>query len=147
MNPVKRVPVEDLHMYCGRVMEDIVSDKGTLLLPRGSDMPSILSAIPDIKWTLQQWNVGPVPIQVDFNISEKEFDVILRTIEPEIQRLDPVLAWRAIRQVKDVYRRLSENKDPSEGIMELAGEAKTWPFSRGTLPRRFAPATRNLWTL
>jgi len=105
------------------VAEDIISEDGALLLPRGSDIPAILESMPDITKTLRRWNREFIPVQVSADISEEEYETVLRTVEPKTRMLDPGLAGRAIAQVEYVYGRISEDGNSREGIATLAKEA------------------------
>ncbi|HRX27014.1 MAG TPA: HD domain-containing protein, partial [Aminivibrio sp.] len=120
---VRYVPLDDLCHYRGRVAEDILSEDGALLLPRGSDIPAILESMPGITKTLRRWNREFIPVQVSSDITEKEFEAVLRAIEPKTRTLDPNLAMRAIHQVEEVYSRISEDGNSREGIETLAREA------------------------
>jgi len=120
---VRYVPLDDLCHYRGRVAEDIISEDGALLLPRGSDIPAILESMPDITKTLRRCNREFIPVQVSADIAEEEYETVLRTVEPKTRMLDPGLAGRAIAQVEYVYGRISEDGNSREGIATLAKEA------------------------
>ncbi|MBL3539884.1 HD-GYP domain-containing protein [Aminivibrio sp.] len=117
------VPLDDLARYRGKVAEDIISEEGALLLPRGSDVPVMLKTMPGITKTLRQWNKEFIPVQVSSGITEEEFEATLRAIEPKTRMLDPSLAMRAIDQVEEVYSRISEDGVSREGIETLEKEA------------------------
>ncbi len=120
---VRYVPLDELCHYRGRVAEDILSEDGALLLPRGSDIPAILETMPDITKTLRRWNREFIPVQVSTDISEKEFETVLRSVEPKTRMLDAGIARRAIDQVEEVYRRITEDGNSREGMETLAKEA------------------------
>lgn len=117
------VPLDDLAHYRGKVAEDIISEDGALLLPRGSDIPLMLQTVHGITKTLRRWNREFIPVQVSSDITEEEFETVLRTIEPKTRMIDPSLAMRAIDQVEEVYSRISEDGVSREGIENLAKEA------------------------
>ncbi len=117
------VPLDDLSHYRGKVAEDIISEDGALLLPRGSDIPLMLRTMPGITKTLRRWNREFIPVQVSSDITEEEFEAVLRAIEPKTRMLDPGLARRAIDQVEEVYSRISENGHSREGMETLEKEA------------------------
>ncbi len=125
MYRLKQVPVRDIHLYRGRIADDILSGDGVLLLPKGSSFPAILKAMPEIQSILLKWNIDQVPLQIDYEISEGEFEAIVRTVEPKTALLDPTLAGRAISQVQEVYQRIAENNPSREGIDILSRGAKT----------------------
>ena len=124
MNTLKVVPVCELHLYRGRTADDVLSEDGALLLPKGSSVPTILTVIPGIQDTLLTWNIESLPLLIDYQISEGEFEAIVRTVEPKTALLDPALAGRAIHQVEEVYQRIAENNSSREGIETLSREAK-----------------------
>ncbi|NLB83851.1 MAG: hypothetical protein GX791_06360, partial [Synergistaceae bacterium] len=124
MNTLKVVPVCELHLYRGRTADDVLSEDGALLLPKGSSVPTILTAIPGIQDTLLTWNIESLPLLIDYEISEGEFEAIVRTVEPKTALLDPALAGRAIYQVEEVYQRIAENNPSKDGIETLSREAK-----------------------
>ena len=124
MYGLRQVPVSDMHLYRGRIADDIVSGDGALLLPKGSSVPSIFTNRPGIQQTLLEWNIERIPLLIDFEISEENFESIVRTVEPKTALLDPALAGGAILQVQEVYRRIAENNPSREGIETLSREAK-----------------------
>ena len=124
MSGLRHVPVSDMHMYRGRIAHDILSGDGTLLLPKGSSVPAIFTAMPKIQHILLEWEIGTIPLLIDTEITEGEFDAIVRTIEPKTALLDPTLAGRAILQVQEVYQRITENNPSRDGIDTLSREAK-----------------------
>ncbi len=63
------VPLDDLSHYRGKVAEDIISEDGALLLPRGSDIPLMLRTMPGITKTLRRWNREFIPVQVSSDIT------------------------------------------------------------------------------
>lgn len=124
MNTLKVVPVCELHLYRGRTADDVLSGDGALLLPKGSSVPTILTAIPGIQDILLSWNIESLPLLIDYEVSEREFEAIVRAVEPKTALLDPALAGRAIHQVEEVYQRINENNSSREGIETLSREAK-----------------------
>ncbi len=124
MDTLKVVPVCELHLYRGRTADDVLSEDGALLLPKGSSVPTILTAIPGIQDTLLSWNIESLPLLINHEISEGEFEAIVRAVEPKTALLDPALAGRAIHQVEEVYQRIAENNPSKEGIETLSREAK-----------------------
>ena len=124
MNTLKVVPVCELHLYRGRTADDVLSEDGALLLPKGSSVPAILTAIPGIQEVLLSWNIECLPLLIDYQISEGEFEAIVRAVEPKTAPLDRALAGRAIHQVQEVYQRIAENSSSREGIETLSQEAK-----------------------
>ena len=124
MNTLKEVPVCELNLYRGKTADDVLSGDGALLLPKGSSVPTILTAIPGIQDTLLTWKIESLPLLIDYEISEEEFEAVVRTVEPKTALLDPALAGRAIHQVEEVYQRIAENNPSREGIETLSREAK-----------------------
>lgn len=132
---VRYVPLGDLSFYRGKIAEDILSEDGALLLPRGSDIPAILESMPGIIKTLRKWKKEFVPILVSTEISEEEFESVLRAIEPRTQMLDPAIARQTIHQVEDVYRRVTDNRATAEGVEILAKEAEKLAENVGKSPQ------------
>ena len=93
-------------------------------MPKGSSVPTILTAIPGIQDILLSWNIESLPLLIDYEVSEREFEAIVRAVEPKTALLDPALAGRAIHQVEEVYQRINENNSSREGIETLSREAK-----------------------
>ena len=103
--------------------EDILSDDGALLLPRGSDIGAILKAMPGITRTLRQWKKEFIHVKISPSLTEEEYEAILRAIEPKTRMLDPGIARRAIDQVGEVYSVISQHGESKEGIKILSREA------------------------
>jgi len=120
---LKDVDVDELHLFRGRVVEDVVSSTGSLLLPKGSEIQAVLESVPGITKTLKRWGVYKVMLDVSFNISEEDFNKIIENIEPKIRVLEAALAQNTITQVDEVYRRISENGSLGEGAYMLARQA------------------------
>ena len=123
MRVLKNVPVEDLRMYRGVVVEDVVGPTGSLLLPKGEDIQELLHSIPDVDKSLIQWGIGSVLLSVSFDISEDDFRVILDNIKPKMRVLEAEVAQKTVSQVDEVYRRISENGTLGEGAYHLAQQA------------------------
>lgn len=123
MRVLKDVDVDELHLFRGRVVEDVVSSTGSLLLPKGSEIQAVLESVPGITKTLKRWGVYKVMIDVSFNLSEEDFNKIIENIEPKIRVLEAALAQNTITQVDEVYRRISENGSLGEGAYVLARQA------------------------
>ncbi|NLA91321.1 MAG: HD-GYP domain-containing protein, partial [Synergistaceae bacterium] len=120
---IKYVHLDELRYFRGRVAEDILSDEGALLLPRGSDIGAITKAMPGLAKSLRRWNKEYLPIKISPSVSEEEYENILRTIEPQTRMLDPALARKAIDQVGEVYSVISQHGETREGIEILSREA------------------------
>ncbi len=120
---IKYVHLDELRYFRGRVAEDIMSDEGALLLPRGSDIGAIIKAMPGLTKSLRRWNKEYLPIKISPSVSEEEYENILRTIEPQTRMLDPALARKAIDQVGEVYSVISQHGETREGIEILSREA------------------------
>ena len=134
-NEVRYVPLSDLPYYRGKIAEDVLSEDGALLLPRGSDIPSIVETMPGIIRTLRKWKKEFIPILISTEISEGEFESVLRVIEPKTRMLDPSIARQTIRQVEDVYRRVTDNRSCVEGVETLAREAEKLAENVGKSPQ------------
>lgn len=120
---VRFVHLDELHYFRGRLAEDVMSDDGAILLPRGSDIAALLKAMPGVIRSLRRWKREYLPIRISPSVSGDEFETILKTIEPKIEMLDPELARRAIDQVDEVYSVISEHGQSKEGIEILSREA------------------------
>lgn len=120
---IKYVHLDELRHFRGTVAEDILSDDGALLLPRGSDIGAILKAMPGITKTLRQWKKEFIPVKISPSLTEEEYEAILRAIEPKTRMLDPGIARRAIDQVGEVYSVISQHGESKEGIKILSREA------------------------
>lgn len=120
---VKYVRLDELSYFRGRLAEDILSDDGALLLPRGSDIATVMKSMPGIVKTLRRWKKEYLPIKISPAFSEEEYETVLRAIEPRTRMLDPGLARRAIDQVSEVYSVISQHGESKEGIHILSREA------------------------
>lgn len=120
---VRFVHLDELQYFRGRLAEDVMSDDGAILLPRGSDIAALLKAMPGVIKSLRRWKREYLPIIISPSVSGEEFETILKTIEPKIEMLDPELARRAIDQVDEVYSVISEHGQSKEGIEILSREA------------------------
>jgi len=120
---LKEVDVDELHLFRGRVVEDVVSSGGSLLLPKGSEIHAVLESVPGITRTLKRWGIYSVVLDISFNLSEEDFNKIIENIEPKVRVLEAALAHKTIAQVDEVYRRISENGSLGEGAYMLAKQA------------------------
>ncbi len=120
---MKEVDVDELHLFRGRVVEDVISSGGSLLLPKGSEIHAVLESVPGITRTLKRWGIYSVVLDVSFNLSEDDFNKIIENIEPKVRVLEAALAHKTITQVDEVYRRISENGSLGEGAYMLAKQA------------------------
>ncbi len=123
MRVLKDVDVDELHLFRGRVVEDVVSSTGSLLLPKGIEIQAVLESVPGITRTLKRWGIYSVVLDVSFHLSEEDFDKIIENIEPKIRVLEAALAHKTIAQVDEVYRRISENGSLGDGARLLARQA------------------------
>lgn len=123
MRVLKEVDVDELHLFRGRVVEDVVSSGGSLLLPKGSEIHAVLESVPGITRTLKRWGIYSVVLDISFNLSEEDFNKIIENIEPKVRVLEAALAHKTIAQVDEVYRRISENGSLGEGAYMLAKQA------------------------
>ena len=123
MRVLKEVDVDELHLFRGRVVEDVISSGGSLLLPKGSEIHAVLESVPGITRTLKRWGIYSVVLDVSFNLSEDDFNKIIENIEPKVRVLEAALAHKTITQVDEVYRRISENGSLGEGAYMLAKQA------------------------
>ena len=123
MRILKDVDVDELHLFRGRVLEDVVSSTGSLLLPKGSEIQAVLESVPGITRTLKRWGIYSVMLDVSFNLSEEDFNKIIENIKPKVRVLEAALAHKTITQVDEVYRRISENGSLGDGAYILARQA------------------------
>ena len=123
MRVLKDIDVDELHLFRGRVVEDVVSSTGSLLLPKGSEIQAVLESVPGITRTLKRWGIYTIMLDVSFNLSEEEFNKIIENIEPKVRVLEAALARKTISQVDEVYRRISENGSLGDGAYILARQA------------------------
>ncbi len=123
MRILKEIEVDSLHLFRGRIVQDVVSSGGTLLLPEGGEIPSLLESMPGIVGTLKRWGIRSVLIDLSFDLSEEDFDAIIDNIQPNVRVLEASLAHDTIRQIDDVYRRIAENGSLGNGAVLLARQA------------------------
>ena len=123
MQMMKSVPVEELYMYRGQVVEDVMSATGALLLPRGGDLKTLLDSNPSVLQSLVQWGIKTVLINIPFDLSEDVFEKIVDSIHPRMRALEARIARGAIMQVEKVYRTISDNGSLGDGAYELARQA------------------------
>ena len=123
MRILKDVDVDELHLFRGRVLEDVLSSTGSLLLPKGSEIQVVLESVPGITRTLKRWGIYSVMLDVSFNLSEEDFNKIIENIKPKVRVLEAALAHKTIAQVDEVYRRISENGSLGDGAYLLARQA------------------------
>ncbi len=102
MRVLKEVDVDELHLFRGRVVEDVISSGGSLLLPKGSEIHAVLESVPGITRTLKRWGIYSVVLDVSFNLSEDDFNKIIENIEPKVSVLEAALAHKTITQVEEV---------------------------------------------
>lgn len=123
MRILKDVDVDELHLFRGKVVEDVISSTGSLLLPKGSEIQTLLETVPGITRTLKRWGIYTVLLDVSFDLSEEDFNRIIDNIKPKVRVLEAAIAHKTITQVDEVYRRISENGSLGEGVHLLAKQA------------------------
>ena len=137
------VPLEDLHSFCSGVAEvadDILSESGSILIPRGTSLSSLASSIDKIENRLRCSNVFVVPIVLPGAPGIATLENYLRMADPEILPLEPELARQTVSQVEDVFGRIKEGECTTEDIHNLAEQGRT-------LARRISGAPQLMFCL
>ncbi|MDR1048784.1 MAG: HD-GYP domain-containing protein [Synergistaceae bacterium] len=123
----RRISLTELRDYTAStasVGEDVMSENGVILLPRGTELSSLASAVDDLEKTLRRWGIFSIPIVIRNTLDVQELEEILDSAETNISSIDPELAKETITQLSDVYERISEGTSGPEDISNLANQGQ-----------------------
>ncbi|MDR1650091.1 MAG: HD-GYP domain-containing protein [Synergistaceae bacterium] len=123
----RRISLGELQEYTtspATVAEDILSEKGVILLPKGTQLASLVSSVEDLEKNLRRWGIFSIPIVIYNKLDIQELEEILQAAEAKISTIDPELARQTLAQVGDVYGRIAEGAQGPEDISKLADQGR-----------------------
>jgi HD-GYP domain-containing protein (c-di-GMP phosphodiesterase class II) len=119
----RRISLWELQDYTtspATVAEDVLSESGVILLPRGTQVSSLAASVEDLERNLSRWGIFSIPIAIYNKVDVQELEEILQAAEANISTIDPELAKQTLAQVGDVYGRIAEGLQQPEDISRLA---------------------------
>lgn len=123
----KRISISEVSDYAdvsARLGEDIFRENGVILLPKGTEISSLLKFSNDIETVLKKWGVYTLLIELHSQIDAHEIEHIIRASE-EFIGIDSKFARETVEQVEDVYSRISEGNCGINDINRLVDSGKT----------------------
>ncbi|MDR2175953.1 MAG: HD-GYP domain-containing protein [Synergistaceae bacterium] len=123
----RRISLGELQEYTASpatVAEDILSEHGVILLPKGTHLASLVSSVEDLEKNMRRWGIFSIPIVIYNKLDIRELEEILQTAEANISTIDPALAKETLAQVGDVYERIAEGAQGPEDISKLANQGQ-----------------------
>ena len=123
-----RVPVDEIDEYSftgAYVDEDVINGNGVSLIPKGTDVASLVQLVPSMKETLQKWGIKTIAILVQEQIEVMALENMIKNSESNYVGIDDKLARDTVEQVGDVYSRIANGTCEQEDIDTLVvqGEA------------------------
>jgi HD-GYP domain-containing protein (c-di-GMP phosphodiesterase class II) len=123
----RRISLGELQEYTtspATVAEDILSEAGVILLPKGTQLASLVSSVEDLEKNLRRWGIFSIPIIIYNKLDIQELEEILQAAEANISTIDPELARQTLAQVSHVYGRIAEGVQDPEDISKLADQGR-----------------------
>ena len=123
----RRISLGELREYTlgtAHVAEDVVATNGVVLLPKGTELFSLVSSVDDLEKTLRRWEIFSVPIVIHNQLGVRELEDILKSAEANLVRVDPELARQTVEQVSNVYGRILDGVCGPEDISNLAVQGR-----------------------
>jgi HD-GYP domain-containing protein (c-di-GMP phosphodiesterase class II) len=123
----RRVSLGELREYAtgpAVVAEDMFSGNGVLLLPKGTELASLVSSMDALEANLRRWGIFYVPVIIRNKLDIQELEEILQVAEANISAIDPELAKQTVAQVGEVYERISDGVSDPEDISMLADQGR-----------------------
>ncbi|GHS86623.1 phosphohydrolase [Synergistales bacterium] len=123
----RRISLEELREYTSstaHVADDVLTERGTILLPRGAELASLISSVDNLEKALQRWGIFSIPIVIENALDINELEGILQTAEIQSDTIDPELAHETVEQLGNVYERISEGACTPEDVSDLAAQGK-----------------------
>jgi HD-GYP domain-containing protein (c-di-GMP phosphodiesterase class II) len=124
----RRISLGELREYMtgpAKVAEDIVTTQGTVLVPRGTNLASLLSSVDDLEKNLRRWGIFSIAIVIRNRVDIQSLKKILESADANLTRMDPELARSTIEQVDNVYGRIVEGVVNPEGYSNLMDQGRT----------------------
>jgi HD-GYP domain-containing protein (c-di-GMP phosphodiesterase class II) len=116
--------LRDFTASTATVGEDILSSSGVVLLPKGTELASLVSSVDDLEKTLFRWGIHSIPIVICNKLDSEKLEEILQNVESDITTIDMELAKQTLTQVSDVYERIAEGVYNPEDISKLATQGQ-----------------------
>ncbi|GHV38998.1 phosphohydrolase [Synergistales bacterium] len=123
----RRISLEEMREYTNstaRVADDVLTERGTILLPRGAELASLISSVDNLERTLQRWGIFSIPIIIENTLDINELESILHKSEVQSATIDPELAYETVEQLSNVYGHISEGACTPEDVSNLAEQGK-----------------------
>ena len=138
----RRISLGELKEYTkgiATVAEDVISN-GTVLLPRGTELASLMSSVENLENTLRRWGIFSIPITLSNKLDVNDLEHMLKTAEANLSVIDPQLARETVTQVSNVYGRITDGVCKPEDISHLAEQGRN-------LAKEVAQATQVMFCL
>ena len=124
----RRISLGELREYTSspaRVGEDVIATNGVVLLPKGTELASLISSVDDLEKNLRRWGIFSIPIVIYNRLGVRELEDILKTAEANLSGVDPELARQTVVQVGNVYDRIVDGTCEPGDFANLAVQGRT----------------------
>lgn len=121
----RRISLNELRDYvntASRVDEDVLAANGTVLLPKGTELASLVASVNDFEKSLRRWNIHSISIAVPSQIGIRHLEEVLKDSHANLMHVDPELAQQTIQQVGNVYERIESGHCEPQDIANLAAQ-------------------------
>ncbi|MDR2137620.1 MAG: HD-GYP domain-containing protein [Synergistaceae bacterium] len=123
----RRISVGELREYVestARVAEDVLSPNGSVLLPYGTELGSLIASVDNLERDLRKWGIYSIPIIFQRVLDVHELEEILKNAGINVSTIDPELARQTVEQVENVYGRIAEGVCDPQDISRLATQGR-----------------------
>ena len=124
----RRITLEQLQEYTStpaRVAEDVIAPNGAALILRGTELSHMGPYLGVLEKKLRQWDIFSIPITIQNILDLTVLEDMLKAARERIPSIDSQLADETVKQVKNVYGRISEGVCDSEDIFNLIRQGRT----------------------
>jgi HD-GYP domain-containing protein (c-di-GMP phosphodiesterase class II) len=123
----RRISIGEIGAYAAsaaRVADDVVTGNGAVLLPRGTELASLVASVDSLEKNLQRWDILSIPITMQSTLDLRDLEDMLKSATANITSIDPELAKETVAQVENVYGRIAEGNIKPEDIKQLASQGQ-----------------------
>ena len=124
----KRIKTLELFEYDipnAYVDEDVMNNNGAVLIPRGTELATLIKHTRDLDKLLHQMGIESIAILVKRQIEAEDLENILKSSKFGFVKIDNRFARDTVEQIKDVYTRIANGTCKPGNISDLVNQGKT----------------------